>query len=296
MTSEEQERWSEPGRHYEIAAVDIYGSPPRRLTSNNRLENYPAWSPDGTQIAFLSTLEYRFMREYFLGQVLYIMAGDGSNIREIYSSERNDGIIGFAPSPPLWSPDGQRLAFIAKESPYPDGRVLYTVGVDGADPHRLVAVTSPASWSPDGSQLAFAKLDGEYSSLYVSNPDGTEMQVVLPSGETSMPRYTISQVYWSPDGSEILFIASEKTVHELGSWFPPALASLYLIRADGSALRTLGARDLLYTVASWSPDGSQFAVRVDHAWEGILGSYEEFNLIVMSRDGTNPVTLTISRQ
>ena len=282
-----------PWRHYEIATVDVDGGAPRRLTRNNRIENYPVWSPDGTKIAFLSTEESRFAAYIFRPKVLYTMDEDGSNVRDIASSEKIDAVSYLVPSPPVWSPDGQWLAFLAYESFSHEGRKdLYVIRADGTGLRRIAEVTSPASWSPDSQRLAFAKIEGEYSSLYVSDPYGVDAQLVTPSGNATMPNSTISQVYWSPDGSEILFIASKWTVSDskYSYWYSPPMASLYLTKPDGSELRTLadelripGAHGLPYTVAAWSPDSSRIAVRAD--WEN------EFEVIVISRDGSEIVTV-----
>ena len=285
------DRWG-PLREYEIATIDVDGSVPRRLTNNNRIENYPAWSPDGTQIVFLSTEESRLGSDIFIAHMLYIVNADGSNVREIASTERIDAIRHFAPSPPVWSPDGQWLTFLAYESIPGEEKILYVIRPDGTDLRRIADVTGPASWSPDSERLVFAKIEGEYSSLYVSDPYGADAQPVTPSGNTTMPNSTISQVYWSPDGSEILFIASEENVHDLfhRSWQVPPIASLYLIRPDGSKLRTLADElrisrgyGLSYTVAAWSPDSSQIAVRDDWKYA--------FEIFVISRDGSETVTV-----
>ena len=287
-----------PYRHYEIAAIDVGGGAPRRLTNNKRIENYPAWSPDGTQIAFLSTKTTGFVSVSFRPKILHIMNVDGSNVREVASTERIDTIDELAPSPPVWSPDGRWLAFLAYESSSAKAKnVLYVIRADGAGLRRIAEVTSPASWSPDSQRLAFAKIDGEYSSLYVSDPYGADAQLVAASGDTTMPNSTISQVYWSPDGSEILFIAGEENVRDSSfrPWRYPSRAFLYLVKPDGSELRELvnelhisGGLGLPYTVAAWSPDSSQIAVRVDWQYNGF---YDRFEIFVISRDGSEIVTV-----
>ena len=254
------------------------------------------WSPDGTQIAFLSTEEYHLAENTFSAQVLYTMDEDGSNVRDIASSEKIDAISYLVPSPPVWSLDGQLLAFLAYESTSAKKRkILYVIGADGTDLRRIAEVTGTASWSPDSERLAFPKITGEYySSLYVSDSYGADARPVTPSGNTTMPNSRIFQVYWSPDGSEILFIATDQDIRDPDPayvkrpWQYPHLASVYLIKSDGSELRTLvnelrtGGHGLPYTIAAWSPDSSQIAVRTD--WESVFG------LIVISRDGSEIVT------
>ena len=86
----------------DIVTSAIDGSDVRRLTDNKALDAYPAWSPDGTEIAFISDRPKP-------GLHLYIMDPDGSNVRGLVPS------VGLSRHAPVWSPDGSRIAFVAVE-------------------------------------------------------------------------------------------------------------------------------------------------------------------------------------
>ena len=106
---------------------------------------------------------------------------------------------------PVWSPDGTRLVVSQH-----DGRgQLELIDADGSNRHPIVkGLTSagPAAWSPDGSRLAFAGYSypgvGE-PGLYVVNPDGTALTLLLPGRDMSHA----AGLAWSPDGSMIAFAA-----------------------------------------------------------------------------------------
>ena len=88
------------------SALDV--SDLRKLTSSKALDAYPAWSPDGTLIAFYSDREVRPAHGFHL----YIMDSDGSDERSLVSSAISTR------QPPAWSPDGSRIAFVAFQTDF----------------------------------------------------------------------------------------------------------------------------------------------------------------------------------
>ena len=252
-------------RHYEIATANIDGSGTRRLTENIHLDHYPAWSPDGTRIAFISR---PWIGE---GGHLYTMAADGTDVQLLTPSLDTVGLY-----PPVWSPDGQSIALVGHESR--SRRLLYTVGADGSDLTRISETLGVPSWSPDGSELAFP-MGGEEAGVYASHLDGTGLRLITPA--------QASRVAWSPDGTEILFLIVKKT----DRWHLEA-GSVHVVNTDGSGLRTIdGPRSVN---AAWSPDGSRIAML---GFDGDLpapsrGFYNSSGSIAtIARDGTDLRTL-----
>jgi Tol biopolymer transport system component len=125
------------GAGQELASVNLRGQDRRSLLTGG-INNWPAFSPDGKQIAFCSSRERSFC--------LYVMNADGTHLRRLTSGP------GFA-ARPAWSPDGKRLAFTANR----DG--LYRICILGADGTGLQALSTDTdrddypSWSPDGRQV-----------------------------------------------------------------------------------------------------------------------------------------------
>jgi Tol biopolymer transport system component len=73
------------------------GSNQTRITNNTANDWAPAWSPKGTQIAFMSNRDGNWE--------IYIMNTDGSNQKRLTDNSAMDGL-------PAWSPDGTRIAFL----------------------------------------------------------------------------------------------------------------------------------------------------------------------------------------
>ena len=202
--------------HYEIATIAIEGGAPERLTENVYLDHHPVWSPDGTRIAFIANPQ----NLYFNRGQLFTMSPDGSNVSEVMGTAHDR--VSFYP--PVWSPDGQRLAFIVNKGQFnPFKRILYTVRLDGSELKEIGETTTMPTWSPDSGRVAFAMSDEEGAAIYAARPDGTDLHQVWSSGpgETHPP---ITQVLWSPDGSEILVVSGR----------------LWAIRPDGSGLSRIG--------------------------------------------------------
>jgi Tol biopolymer transport system component len=105
--------------NFEIYRVDADGSNLVQLTSHEEHDREPAWSPDGTKIAFESRRDGNWE--------LFTMNADGSNIQNISNSPDRE-------HHPAWSPDGARIAFQSDR----DGNwEIYVMNADGTDVQRL---------------------------------------------------------------------------------------------------------------------------------------------------------------
>jgi len=186
------------------AAAD--GSGARRLTRGPD-DRAPAWSPDGTRIAFLRD-----------GR-LWILPADGGEPEPV--TERPAGT-------PVWSPDGTRIAFAAPADapggPLVADRLDYQADGRGLAPPRThLHVCDPATgttrqvtdgpwsasapaWSPDGERLAFTAATGDdtdltyHSAAYVLTPgDGAPRRVGPADGSAAA-------AVWTPDGAALLVV------------------------------------------------------------------------------------------
>ena len=240
---------------YEIAVIDIDGTNRQRITDDKYLNHYPVWSPDGSRIAFIRSSDES--GEYRGRAGLYTMAADGTDVQHLTPSRGH-----VALSPPVWSPDGERLAFamneIGERVDFYDRVSLYTVRADGLEltkvaetnarwvmREKLLPTTIVPTWSPDSERLAFVKSSDGETSIYTVHRDGADLRQVWTwiRGSDDGSFLPLSQISWSPDGTELLFFAH----------------GAYLIRPDGSGLRRVGPI-IFAGIAAWSSDGTRIAV------------------------------------
>ena len=122
----------------------------RRVTNDPLIERWPAWSPDGSRIAFARTSEDDFENTDY-GQDVWIMDADGSNERKLTDWE---GLDGF----PAWSPDGAWIAFASDRGATAEQQE----GNRGVEPFSGVSVYA---MRPDGSDVRLLADGGEIAFL-----------------------------------------------------------------------------------------------------------------------------------
>ena len=265
------------GRAYrglQIATAELDGSGYRRLTESDSRDLNPAWSPDGTRIAFVSNRGDGYFR-------VYIMDADGSNVLEAAP----DGAI--RPERPLWSPDGLHLAFRRDQ-------LLYTVptvgeGARGTGPPTTfygLTRTDPV-WSPDGEWLAFSHreplLDWPMVSetIYIVRPDDwlnwSESKKVIRLARVDGGSMHLDNLSWTPDGTALRFTAA----------LDDNEYALYHVLTDGSGLTEITKVARGSSIA-WSPEGSRIAV-VDAR----IGSSRDGLVYTMAPDGSDKRTVVV---
>ncbi len=253
----------------EICVMGADGSNLVRLTNHPALDKVPAWSPDGTRIAFHSP------RGCKSGEAIHVMNADGSNVmqltecqnfegpgiwspdskRLIYASDRdgNAEIYSINADPshqtnltrhlaedsePVWSHDGKKIAFISNR----DGKdSLFVMDASGGNQRKLVNdIASPLSWSSDDRKIAFtAAWQGSFD-IYTANADGSGIvQLTHDPANENWP-------VWSPDGKRILYVFSLAEVNQL-----------YVMNADGSNVIRISNSAEHEWQHDWSPDGKQ---------------------------------------
>ncbi|MXY02785.1 MAG: hypothetical protein F4190_04110 [Acidimicrobiales bacterium] len=144
-----------------IVVMASYGKNLTELNPGGAWEYSPAWSPDGSKLAFVAS------------GYLMVSDVDGSNARRVIADLDHNGGLS-------WSPDGRRIVFIRG---YRDESAVVAIGVDGADEIVVfdedVRVRAPR-WSRDGQRIAFHTVeehDAKRRILVVSTDSGTAARV-----------------------------------------------------------------------------------------------------------------------
>ena len=208
--------------------------PPERLTDNDAWDRYPAWSPDGTRIAFASDRDGK--------DEIYLMDADGGRQTRITDNDAWDQL-------PAWSPDGTRIAF-ASDRDETFNFDIYLMDPDGGNVTRLTdnsAWDATPAWSP-GTRIAFASLRDGNPEIYLMDADG--------DGQT---RLTDNDAWdatpaWSPDGTRIAFTSDRDETFNF---------DIYLMDADGGNVTRLTNHDAEDWDPAWSPDGTRIAFQSD---------------------------------
>jgi len=268
-------------------AVHIYTIKPdgmdiQSTSSDNRTsDSFPAWSPDGTKIAFSSNQSGKYE--------IWTMNSDGSG-----RSRLTD--LKSLSSMPRWSPDSSKIAFISQVTAGGGLKYveIFTMNPDGSGLEQITDSTTLAgreanagergywnsvpAWSPDGSKILFGSNrdgDGITPVLYTMNPDGSDQSKLglFSSIDGSQPD-------WSPATGKIVFVRGSAAkvdiwVMDGQSPFPLLTAKKLTDNIDNNSSPV------------WSPDGRQIAFNCN--------ANSNNDIYIMNADGSNVRPLTYEK-
>jgi Tol biopolymer transport system component len=244
--------------NHEIRSSTASGDEPA-LVSNTVAASWPVWSPDRSQIAFVSPGG----QSNAYDRSLYVVQPDGTGLRKLADNPARWRA-------PLWSPDGRKIAFEI-DGPGdgdPTGKttikvVDLTTGVvddiiDGVFP----GASSPA-WSPTGDRIAFVVRAPARLGSNVSVPDETlrsnisEVYVKhLATGRFELIGDGLVpdpwRISWSPTSEEILVFSRED-----GTSFREG--AIFKLNAVTGAFSPIDLASVEVSMPEWSPDGRHFA-------------------------------------
>lgn len=241
----------------------------------------PQWSPDRQQIAIA----------IYGGNssAIYLINADGREPRLLVHKIRSHG--DSPPVRPIWSPDGQKIAFVEDYAMFViDANVRQSVEDPWSveDPStvpeswtwswtwspdaQLTRLTSPLdattvgswgpTWSPDGQYLVFSYYTREAFDIYVVDHTGSSLtQLTDTEADEWNP-------VWSPDGQHIAFVSDRDGNDDI-----------YLMNPDGNEQRRLTQTPDREMALAWSPDSQKILYTAER--DGV------FSIYVMNVDGAD---------
>jgi len=227
------------GYSHKLQVADADGfNPVTILTSKEPLIS-PAWSPDGTRLAYVS-----FEKQRPVLIVQDVVRGSRSRLAEF------NGIN----SAPAWSPDGTRLALTLSRDGNPE---IYLMRLSDKMLTRLThnpAIDTEPAWSPDGREIVFTSDRGGRPQIYRMQADGSRVERLTFEGEyNARPSY-------SPDGKMLTLISGGGGRYH---------AALYHLSA--SVLQVLTDTPLDES-PTFAPNGRMVLYATDRGGRGVLAS------------------------
>ncbi len=274
--------------HFQDTSSTIFHERAIQLTESYLSKSDPAWSPDGTMIAYSHdgrainlisvSLDESDMEQ--IGRIKdariydkFDISPDGTRIvfhcsinKHLWIANLQTGSK-FMLTPdhrladaPAWSSDGEWIAFCAyrKNSNF---RSIWKIPATGGNPIELTNDEVEAyhpSWSPDGKKIAYYIRKNYYNIIKIIDIEKNESSQLTPD--------SVSCYYpdWSPDGLTIAYSSHRNDTTAI--WTIPVI--------DGQETKLTKNVRSAYRPA-WSPDGSKIAISTSNYYNWIASSTGE---------------------
>ena len=241
------------GYNRELWLMSPEGSMERQLAPDSQVI-WPTWSPDRSQVAFMAPNPASDSGDLDL----YLVGLDSTAPRLL-----GTGISGHAP--PLWSPDGARIAytsFAGYDAMMESGSISVRVvdiasGVEQDLTGTDFELAFNPAWSPDNQQLAFVAKDMSSDDRPQHAPGDVYTYTFANKHMTNLTAGRVDDVWntaWSPLGDTLLLYSRFGQ-----TWYEPPSTAIRSLDLASDELTMLADLDQHAGMPVWSPDGTRFA-------------------------------------
>jgi TolB protein len=220
-----------------IADADGYG--PQTIVSSEEPIMSPAWSPDGTKLAYVSFENSQpaiWIQEVFTGRREKVTAFKGIN------------------GAPAWSPDGRYLALTLSKDGNPD---IFVLDINRRSLRAITrhwAIDTEPAWSPDGKSLVFTSDRGGRPQIYEVSLAGGEASRVTFDGDYN------ARASYSPDGRLLTMVTREAGNYRIATL--DRERGIYRVMSSGT----------LDESPSFAPNGSMIIYATRGGGKGVLAA------------------------
>jgi Tol biopolymer transport system component len=234
----------------DIWVMDADGSNQTNLTNTpDTNEGQPAWSSDGTRIAFTNDQD-----EVGGFSDIWVMDADGSNQTNLTKTPDAPDADNFHEYQPSWAPDGAQIAFVRELEGqiFSEQADIFVMDTDPDTNDATNITNSDASeidpvWSPDGTKIAFAGVRDSGFEIVTMDPDGQNEEILTGDrfeGDDRAPD-------WSPDSTKVVFMKQSQVDGCCEPW------EIWAVNRDGSGDTNLTNHPSDDMGPSWSSDGTE---------------------------------------
>jgi len=239
-----------------IFIVDRESGKESQLTDILGRDERPRWSPDGTQIAFISGREGK--------RDIWILPSNGGEAKLITGNITSQGFQYI--SSPTWSPDGKNIAFTIWFGGVREDKGIWITPAEGGPVRKLKfdydGSIRGIDWSPDGKKIAFSYYHGiddknpipdsriDLNDIYIIPVDGGEPTRITKVDKEEL---VFESPRWSPDGKQIGFASLDWAKYKKGK----ESDAICILNVQEGGEPKMIVKNLKASTwgLSWSPDG-----------------------------------------